>query len=83
MSSEINEEWPTRINVMKVISYDVETIFDQIKEDNRATGEELNIELDDIIEMIHNYALDDMSCGWGHQAKLNELIFQDENGEEY
>lgn len=83
MSSEINEEWPQRINVMKVVSYDVETIFEQIKEDNRAIGEDLEIDLDDIIEKIHTYALDEMSCGWGHQADLRDLIFQDENGEEY
>jgi hypothetical protein len=30
-----------------------------------------------------NYANDDFSCGWGHKADMNDLIFQDENGEEY
>lgn len=84
MTDEINEEWPKYINVVKTITYEVEHILNQIKEDNRTTGgEELEIGLDDIVEMIHHYANDDFSCGWGHKTDLNDLIFIDENGEEY
>ena len=90
MSNEINEEWPDRINVMKIVSYDIETIFEQIKESNKQMKEDdesfdenVEITLQDVIDRIYTYALDEMSCGWGHQADLRDLIFQDENGEEY
>jgi len=84
MSKEFNEEWPTRINVIKTMTYETESIYNQILQDNRESSDgELEIELDDIIEMIHNYAKDDFSCGFGHQGYINDLIFIDENGEEY
>ena len=84
MSKEFNEEWPTRINVIKTMTYETEQIYEQIMQDNRENSDgELEIELDDIIEMIHNYANDDFGCEWGHKSGINNLIFQDENGEEY
>ena len=83
MSKEFNKEWPERINVIKTITYDTEHIFMMIQEDNRNIGNDIDIELSDIIEMIHNYAYDDFSCGWGHKTDMSELIFMDENGEEY
>lgn len=83
MDNELPEEWPEKVNVIKVVSYDVEKVINQIREDNRDTGEELEITLDDVIEMIHEYAKDDFSCGWGHRTDVSDLIFQDENGEEY
>jgi hypothetical protein len=83
MDNEIPEEWPERINVTKVISYDVEKVVEQIREDNRDSGNELEITLDDVIEMIHEMARDDFSCGWGHRTDVRDLIFQDEAGDEY
>ena len=83
MDNEIPEEWPERINVTKVISYDVEKVVEQIREDNRDSGNELEIALDDVIEMIHEMARDDFSCGWGHRTDVSDLIFQDEAGDEY
>ena len=84
MSKEFNEEWPTRINVIKTITYETEHIYNQIMQDNRENSDgEREIDLKDIIEMIHHYAEDDFSCGWGHKSDMNDLIFQDENGEEY
>jgi|APGre2960657373_1045057.scaffolds.fasta_scaffold00637_27 hypothetical protein len=83
MTKEFDEEWPTRINVIKTITYETEHIYNQILEDNRSTGNDIEVGLDDIIEMIHHYANDDFSCGWGHKADMNDLIFMDENGEEY
>jgi hypothetical protein len=77
------EYFPERINVTKVISYNVESIINQIREDNRDTGEELEITLEDVVEMIHEMAKDDFSCGWGHRTDVSDLIFQDEAGEEY
>jgi hypothetical protein len=83
MDNELPEEWPERIHVTKTISYSVEKMINQIREDNRDTGEELEITLDDVIEMIHEYAKDDFSCGWGHRVDVSDLVFQDESGEEY
>jgi hypothetical protein len=83
MDNELPEEWPERINVTKVISYDVEKVIEQIREDNRDSDNELEITLDDVIEMIHEMARDDFSCGWGHRTDVSDLIFQDESGEEY
>ncbi len=83
MTKKFDEEWPTRINVIKTITYETEHIYNQILEDNRSTGNDIEVGLDDIIEMIHHYANDDFSCGWGHKADMNDLIFMDENGEEY
>ena len=80
-----NEEeyFPERINVIKVISYDTEIVMDQLREDNRDIGKEMEITLDDVIERIHELAMDDFSCGWGHRADISDLIFEDENGEQY
>ena len=83
MSKKFDEDWPRRINVTKVLTYDTEIIYEQILEDNRASDGDLDIELDDIIEKIYTYAKDDFSCGFGHSAVIRDLIFQDENGEEY
>jgi hypothetical protein len=54
-----------------------------MKEDDESFDENVEITLQDIIDRIYSYALDEMSCGWGHKADLRDLIFQDENGEEY
>lgn len=83
MSEEFNEEWPQRINVSKIVSYDTEIIYEQILQDNRATVGEIDITLDDIMEVVYELAKDDFSCGFGHSAVIRDLIFQDENGEEY
>jgi hypothetical protein len=77
------EVFPERINVTKVITYDVEGVRQQIISDNRAKDEEIEVTLEDVIEMIYHYAEDDFGCGWGHKDDLKDLIFQDENGEEY
>ena len=71
------EGLPERINVMKLVTYDVESVRQQI------VGDDENVTLDEIIERIHLYAKDDFSCGYGHEVNLRDLIFTDENGEEY
>jgi hypothetical protein len=71
------EIFPERINVTKVITYDVESVRQQIVAD----GEEVTLE--QVIERIYLYAEDDFGCGWGHKDNLKDLIFQDENGEDY
>jgi hypothetical protein len=83
MANEFNDEWPRRINVIKVITYDTEIAYEQLLEDNRANDGELNIEFDDILEKITNQAKEDFGCGWGHQVDIHDLIIEDENGENY
>ena len=74
------EVFPERINVMKVISYDVESVRQNILSDNRASNGDIVVTMDDVIEMINEYVKSDFSCGWGHEADVDDLIFQDENG---
>ena len=71
------EDFPERINVMKVLTYDVETIRQQIVGGNGV------VTLEEVMDRIYMYAKDDFSCGWGHEANIKDLIFTDENGEEY
>lgn len=68
----------TRINVMHVYSYDVEQIAADLLEDNRATGNDgIVITLDDVLERIRDLAADDFMSNSG------QLIYQDENGNDY
>jgi hypothetical protein len=78
-SLEDNEEyWPERIIAQQTIAYDVEMVRDILRE---ISGEEPT--LDDVIERIHEYVKDDFSCGWGHEAKLKDILIFDPDGEEY
>lgn len=63
---------PERINVMRVITYEVSQIVSDL-EDMEHEGE---ITLDDVLEVVEDYALED----FGTNPKT--LIFQDENGQE-
>lgn len=87
MSEEFNEgfpeDWPRRITAMKIVTYDVEIIREQLLSDNRASDGEIEITFDDILEAIYAQATDDFSCGWGHTANISDLALVDENGEEY
>lgn len=72
------ERLPERINVMKVVTYDVAKISDDIFEQ---TGERPR-SVAEVADWIENWVKEDFSCGHGHEADIRELIFQDENGEE-
>ena len=75
---------PERINVMKVVTYDVERLVADIREcwaqDERANDE---VVLEDVLAWISDWVEDDFSCGCGRRyADTSSLIYQDENGEE-
>ena len=72
---------PERINVTKVVSYDVAKIVDDIIESGSDTNKE-TVTLWDIMQHIEAWIEDDFSCGNGHTTNTSDLIFQDENGEE-
>ena len=68
---------PARINVTKVMTYDVQEIINSLT----AQGMK-DPSFDDVLGMVEEFVKDDFSCGWGHEADTDDLIFTDENGEE-
>jgi hypothetical protein len=64
------ETLPERINVIKVITYDVE----KIARDSHNEGLHLDT-VDDVLEFIEDWVAEDF-------GGLSGLIFQDENGNE-
>jgi hypothetical protein len=62
---------PKRINVTKVVSYDVDKIVGDIKD----MGREEEITLESILDYIDGWVQEDF-------GSEHELIFADENGEE-
>lgn len=76
-------DWPETVTVMKVVTYTVSDVYDNLVNDNtNEDGEVYDFDFDRVMEVIESYAKDDFSCGWGHEANIKELIFQDENGNE-
>lgn len=73
----MSDNMPERINVMKVITYDVSKVIQDMKD----AGFD-NPTVDDVVNHVTEYAKDDMGCVWGHDAVTGDLIFQDENGVE-
>jgi len=64
---------PTRINVMRVVSYSVPDIIEDIKE-NEPDAE---ITTESILDYIQDWVADDFGVGF-----TKTLIYQDENGED-
>ncbi len=70
----------TRINVMRVFTYDVDAIVQQLREDNRVgDDDDLELTLDDILERIEYIAEEDFNS----QFRVKELLFSDEYGNNY
>jgi hypothetical protein len=65
----------TRINVMQVLTYDVDQIVEDLLEDNRGS-EGVEITFDDVLERIKYLAGDD----FGYKVVLS---YQDQNGNDY
>lgn len=68
---------PKYVNVTKVVTYTVASVMQDMMEENGVQPT-----FDEIMTRITSYAEDDFSCGWGHKADVDELIYTDENGEE-
>jgi hypothetical protein len=73
-------ELPERINVMKVISYDVNQIANDIHAETEIPHGEIT--LWDIMQRVEVWVESDFSCGHGHETNTRDLIFHDENGED-
>ena len=67
-------DMPERINVMKVISYDVQDIVERHTENDETLRE---VELDEVMQQIQAWIEEDFPA-----EIINDLIIQDENGEE-
>jgi nitrogen-specific signal transduction histidine kinase len=65
----------TRIDVAQVITYDVETIVEQLLEDNRG-DDGVEISFDDVLEHVKYLAGEDF-------AWKVVLSYKDENGNDY
>lgn len=61
----------TRINVMHIVSYDVEQVASDLLEDMHS--DDAVVSLDDVLERIQNLAQDD----FGYKC---DLIYQDQDG---
>ena len=79
---------PERINVMRVLTYDVASIVEQLQTErdseviyDRHTPYRLSSDepftIEQIIDRVESYVEDDFAG-----MRLSELIFQDENGNE-
>lgn len=67
-----------RVNVMKVVSYDVEHVLEELK---RTTTEVIT--LDDVMTLIEDWAEREFGCdSCGHKQRVGDLIFQDQDGED-
>jgi hypothetical protein len=68
-----------RVNVMKVVSYDVSEVIEELK---RTWGAEV-ITLDDVMTRIEEWAEREFGCdSCGHKHRVGDLIFQDQDGED-
>ena len=70
----------TRINVMRVFTYDMDVIVQQLREDNRVgDDDDLELTLDDVLERVQLIAEEDFNS----PIRLKELLFSDEYGNDY
>lgn len=72
---------PERINVMRVVSYDVTKLIDDLREMNVGLNLD-DITTDQLLDYIQDWVAEDLACGWGHTIDPRGLIYQDENGNE-
>jgi predicted transcriptional regulator len=67
-------ELPKRINVMKVISYDVQDIVERLTENDETLR---TVTLEEVMEQVEAWVQEDFPAD-----RIKDLIIQDENGEE-
>lgn len=77
MTSE-DEYFPDRIIAEKRVVYNVQDVRDSLRDFN---NEEPTF--NEVLEMILDFAKDDLSCNWGHQISCGEFIVYDPEGEQY
>jgi predicted transcriptional regulator len=65
---------PERINVMKVISYDVQDIVERLTENDETLR---TVTLEEVMEQVEAWVQEDFPAD-----RIKDLIIQDENGED-
>jgi hypothetical protein len=75
----ITTKLPERINVMKLVTYDVQDIVQRLTENDEALRE---VTLEEVMQQVEAWVEEDFSCGHGHTESIRDLVFQDENGED-
>ena len=65
-----------RINVIRTLTYEVESARQAIRDENSDQAMEVSDE--DVIELVTRWAEEDMM----HPPSRHDIVFQDENGEE-
>lgn len=67
-----------RVNVMRVVSYDVEHVLEELKRTHAEV-----VTLDDVMTLIEDWAEREFGCdSCGHKQRVGDLIFQDQDGED-
>lgn len=64
---------PKRITAERSATYDVQEILNSLMD--KRPGVEPT--LDDVMQIIEQYAAEDLSCGWGHTIDLMAISFSD------
>jgi hypothetical protein len=74
--TEIEEELPGVIQVVKIIRYDVEHVLSAMQMD----GEFPNPTIDDVLNVVAGWASEDFGCQWGHPTDVTKLMYLDDLG---
>jgi len=71
---------PEKINVMRVVTYDVQDIVERLTETDETYRD---VTIAEVMEQVNSWVEEDFNCGISHgDLHLCDLIFQDENGED-
>jgi len=68
----MSESLPEHVNVIKVVSYNVQQIVNDLIEAGQKDG---TVTIDNVMDYVEELAREDFSCGWGHEHQ-GDLIFQ-------
>jgi hypothetical protein len=68
---------PEYIVATRKITYDIKEVIQSYKD---VWDAEPNIH--DVIGLISDWVVEDLSCGWGHYVDIDEVSFTDINGNE-
>jgi len=71
---QMETKLPERINVMKVISYDVQDIVERLTENDETLR---TVTLEEVMQQVEAWVEEDFPAD-----RIKDLIIQDENGEE-
>ena len=74
---DTEETLPSVIQVVKIVRYDVERVLSAMQ----INGEFPNPTIDDVLNIVANWASEDFGCQWGHPTDPSNLMYLDDLGE--